>query len=184
MHSLNEKGQEEAPFEILVAVVIMGFVLLAGYVAMKQVQGDICEQKIEKQIDDFRAALEEVVVKQGSVDIILDFPKDCYSEKHQSFAIVHIDDEPLCRHFCGGIRKNCMILKYTDQEVGLAWNKCINIPPQTNFPKLGSLGSCPIDGKFADFLLQDLKDDIPQGRYVLLNKTVTGNVPTICAYKK
>ncbi len=182
MQFLDEKGQEEAPFELLVAVVIMGFVLVAGYMAMQDIQDKVCRQKINKLSEDFRAALEEVVIKKGSVDTIVDFPNDCYSDEDEDFFVVHVDNEYLCENFCSGIMKNCVLLSYTNPDFG--FRKCLSIPAQTNYPSQSNPGPCPIDGQFEKFVLQDLSEDIPQGRYMLLNKSITGGIPTICAYKK
>lgn len=174
---MNERGQEEAPFELIVAVIIMGFVLIVGFLAMQQIQKDICLQKINKQIGDFRINMENVVTKKGSVSILLDFPNECYPDEKEEFRIVHIDDKYLCENYCEGMRQDCMVLSYRNPVRGL--RECINIPPETNFPTEAGAMACP---EMDNYELQDLMVDIPQGKYMLLNKSITGSNPTICAY--
>ena len=54
---LNNKGQEEAPFELLIAVIVMGFVIVMGINAIftlnrEQCQGDIQIHDRDKHADD------------------------------------------------------------------------------------------------------------------------------------
>ena len=55
-----QKGQQSAPFELLIAVILMTFVIYVGYIAIQQVETNNCVQENDSILSEFKFSLEKV----------------------------------------------------------------------------------------------------------------------------
>ena len=185
----SQKAQESAPFELLVAVVVMGFVIFIGLNAMQQLRQEQCFAKVDKALEEFKIKL-EIAVTQKSPQQVLFNLSDCFSQKEEEIRIVDWDNALVCADLCGTAEITCSSLEYINTASGRfkSVRKCVNISPETVFPSEQASGRCndaPIlRQQFSqDFILQDFKSYIQQGKYLLVNKTfATDTFPTVCAY--
>jgi hypothetical protein len=94
-------------------------------------------------------------------------------------------DEPVfCAQYCGSPKKLCTLLEYSQTgRDAFSIRKCLSIPPDTVFPPQAFAGAkCASRDNYE---LQNFDTLIPQGDYLLINKTLaTDTFPTICAYKR
>lgn len=177
MPKFNQKGQEEAPFELLVAVIIMGFVLFVGMQAMAQLQLNECTGRTEKTLENMKTAIETVATERGKQNINFRLP-GCFKEEKQELIVKQISDKQSCMYFCKQIAERCTVLYYDAEEIAPIV-KCLSISYLTTFPSAGTLCNA-ID----DYALQDFYNDIPQGNYILISRpNPTTQVPTVCAYR-
>jgi hypothetical protein len=54
---VNAVGQEAAPFELLIAVIVMGFVIFAGMSAMEQLWLQKCYGTTDAKLEEMKASL-------------------------------------------------------------------------------------------------------------------------------
>jgi len=176
---LGNKGQEAAPFELLVAVIIMGFVIFVGLRAMAIVDEQRCYNEINATLENMKTKLETVVTERSSQSINFRM-SSCYNPRDEVIRIKDFSQPPLCAEYCGAAKRLCTILDYYNRGEGFSIRKCLNISPDTVFPY--NPGTCPErDGE----KLVDYRNEMVQGNYLLVNKTsVTATYPTICAYRK
>ena len=183
MFALNLRGQEAAPFELLVAVIIMGFVIFIGLQAMNQLNTQKCYNETNAKLEDMKTRLETVVTERSPQQIVFSL-STCFNENDETVKIKDFGEPALCAEYCGTARNLCTLLDYYYQgSGGFSIRKCLNISPDTVFPysSAGATGNCPDK---PDFELVDFRDRIPQGTYQLVNKTgVTSTYPIVCAYK-
>jgi hypothetical protein len=180
---VNSKGQESAPFELLIAVIIMGFVIFAGMQAMRQLWLQKCFGTTDAKLEELKT-LVETSVSQKSPRTINFRLSGCFNEGDETIEITDRDEPGICADYCGSPKPLCSLLEYSNSGTSsFTMIKCLEIPPDTFFPSQKySGGRCtPRD----DSLLIDLEEDMPQGDYLFVNETLaTDTFPTICAYKK
>ncbi|MEW6295791.1 MAG: hypothetical protein AB1467_05900 [Candidatus Diapherotrites archaeon] len=177
---MNCSGQEEAPFELLVAVILMTFVILIGLYAMTEASNRKCLQEKNKDLDNLAAKIQEVANNETIAAAPLSFiASQC--GKNEEIKIISSIEAIQCR-VCPGSLKSCLLLNYRS-DAGYIENKCLNISQATYFDS-GDKG-CP--AKIGDYDLVDLnpENEIERGLYKLeFNQKSTENFPVICAYYK
>ncbi len=179
---LNRKGQESAPFELLIAVIVMGFVIFIGLNAMNILNEQKCYNEINAKLEEMKTKLEAAVTERSPQQIVFQL-STCYNPEEEHVSIGDESEPRICAEYCGTARNVCTLLNYfySGKSSGSAFaiRKCIDISPDTVFPYLA--GNCP---DRQDEELIDFRDEIKQGTYLLVNKTaVTSTYPTICAYR-
>ncbi len=182
----NEKGQESAPFELLIAVIVMGFVIFAGMQAMNQLWVQKCYGTTDAKLEEFKTVLETAVDQKSPQRINLRL-SGCFDERNEEIKITDWDEPSFCADYCGSPKKLCTLLEYsnigTSGQGTFSIRKCLEIPPATIFPPQRFAGAkcASKDG----FELIDFDDRAIQGDYQLINKTIaTDTFPTICAYRR
>jgi hypothetical protein len=192
---MNTKGQESAPFELLIAVILMGFVLFAGYQAIGRLHEQTCTNTINAALESMGRNLQNVATGKGTAQIHFSFSEcsakinDC--ENFQALSqtgdvecvrLLDSTDPNVCSSFCSSARSICSLLQY--KSTRNTFTKCVDISPSTSFPAEGS-GQCP-DRQADDWYLQDFTaSTIQQGSYSFLKVSdLTASVPVVCAYLK
>jgi len=177
---LGQKGQEGAPFELLVAVIIMGFVIFVGLRAMYEVDRQRCYNETNAKLDELKTKLETTVTERSQQSILFTM-SNCFNPKDESIRIKDYSEPAFCAKYCGTAKNLCTILQYYHSgDDAFAIRKCLNISPDTVFPY--NVGTCP-DREGEELI--DFREEIVQGKYLLVNKTkATSTYPTICAYRK
>ncbi len=186
---INSRGQEEGPFELLVAVIIMGFVILIGTMALEELRVKKCESEINNLLEKFKTNIETTVNQLSPKPVVFSTPDECFNKKYEKILIKQYNDQRFCSDYCGASGKQlCTLLEYSlnSPEKKLSNRKCLFISPDTIFPSQDatSRGDCP-DRSSENFELQNFSTEIEQGSYELINITPPSkDIPVICAYLK
>ncbi len=183
MNMINARGQEAAPFELLIAVIVMGFVIFAGMNAMEQLWLQKCLGTTDAKLEEMKTVL-ETAVDQKSPQSINFRLSGCFDENDEDIRIADWDEPTFCAEYCGSPKNLCTLLEYSNTGRRLfSIKKCLNIPPDTVFPSQRFAGAKCSTREREE--LQDFDTLIPQGDYILINKTLaTDTFPTICAYRR
>lgn len=195
MLKLNQRAQESAPFELLIAVILMGFVLFAGYQAMERLHEQTCANTINSTLENMARNLQNVATGKGSAQLRFSFENcsakmnDCenFSSLSTSTSIMCVQlidstDPNVCSSYCSSARSICSLIQYKGNND--TFTKCVDISPSTVFPSQGS-AQCP-DRSSEGWTLQDFSSNtIQQGTYSFLKASdLTATVPIVCAYLK
>jgi len=184
---LGERAQASAPFELLVAVVIMSFVMVVGYVVLDNVNTQVCLQSVDREMTEFKAAVEDSVARMSSAPLTFRPEGSCFSSKNSKIVIYSEETRAVCASVCGFATDECYILKFSSELPGSGKRKCLNLPPFTNFQNntsdyctdttLFGNGYSPID--------PTIEGQFLPGSYVIRNVSPTGHpFPLICVYYK
>lgn len=180
------RGQVSAPFELLVAVILMTFVIIIGTTALMTLQKEKCFGEMGYEMDELKVAIQRVATQKGKQSLTLALPA-CYDERETIIKIKEFDDTELCSSHCGGGSNFCTILVWSNPKAPPIW-KCLKISPLTVFSDAAS--TCT-DYSASDYTPIDLRatgtsmPSIPPGNYTLVSKfNVTSSFPIICAYRR
>lgn len=183
----DSKGQMSAPFELLVAVIVMGFVIVVGFQALDQLRTEQCKGQIQKSMQDFKSAVEESV-NLGTPRNFIFSPPYCFHLERTTGSRISGDEISLkksansflCSRLCGGTKNECVLLEYFSQEY--SDRVCVNINPVTYFTSANS--DCPPVPDSSKFDVLDPKDGVLRGNYSIINQKVSGDVfDTMCLYR-
>lgn len=177
MHMLSQRGQEEAPFELLIAVIVMAFVIFLGLQAMNYVQTEQCKAQIKHSANELKAVIQEVVA--GNMKSLVFYPPQCFlkPKDREEMRFVVIKDSLQCSRMCGGAKNECFVFAYYAE--GYDYDLCFEtVSPQTTFYQ-----DVPCDDAGEKFAAINMKDGIPRGAYEFVNKSSSVDAfPKICAY--
>jgi hypothetical protein len=192
------RGQEAAPFEVLIAVVLMGFVILVGLNAVNTLNQEKCEGELAYKLNELKHAIEVSSAGRSRKEVNIDFPS-CFPGNRSYLTLEFVDDSFVCSAFCEGKRSRCMLLKFFVYESKLSFNPdtdamiaaeytkttCLDINPITEFTG-SDCGSIEVPEGFCstNFWGESSQDLIPEGRYLLVNSSeFFGSVPKVCVYE-
>lgn len=183
MATLSSKGQESAPFELFIAVIIMTFVMMFGYNALSEMEKKRCQATIDQELQRMRTAIEGVT-NQGSLEKITFEVPACF--KNSKVKLSAVLNRAICSSICQEGRAECVSLDYWSDDY--YERVCVNIPLSTQFEGTSSGGPgtyCP--DRRPDYTLVPFRDEdvgVPNGSYLLMNRTPPGwSREIICAYK-
>ena len=133
------KGQVSAPFEILVAVIVMGFVILAGTYALKNLSENTCLGDKRKEMGDLVSSLRDVVLGSDLTFRNITFQtKACFNSKAESIQLNAYNEQSRCTAYCGsGV--SCVLLEYVYNDEAKQQRKypippiCTGLPTTINF---------------------------------------------------
>ncbi len=133
------KGQVSAPFEVLVAVIVMGFVILAGTYALKNLSENTCLGDKRKEMGDLVSSLRDVVLGSDLTFRNITFQtKACFNAKAESIQLNIYNEQSRCTAYCGsGV--SCVLLEYVYNDEVKQQRKypippiCTGLPPTINF---------------------------------------------------
>ncbi|MFH0955357.1 MAG: hypothetical protein V1777_04610 [Candidatus Micrarchaeota archaeon] len=184
----NQRGQEAAPFEVLVAVVIMGFVLFMAAQAIDYVT----KRQAESQLNDQMTKLIQAVqnANNGNSASIV-FSPNLSFKKPKKLLFNVVSQQARCAAICSRVYTECLF--FTFQSESFNKDLCIEgVPVYSNFSPTPPCDVKPgyslIDfkvGASTDIGNGETGYLIPGGSYSIVNKTVgSGSVPTFCVYLK
>jgi hypothetical protein len=182
---VGNRGQESAPFELLIAVIVMGFVIFIGMRAMSDLMVQKCYGETDSKLEEMKTKL-EIAVTQKSPQTLNFRLSSCFNEAEEIIKIKDFSEPQLCASYCGSAKSICTLLQYsyTGASGGFSIRKCLNISPDTVFPQTAGNDDsfkCKTRDKSE---LVNFRENIPQANYTFLNKTrATDTFPTICAYR-
>ena len=187
---INSKAQVNSPFELLVAVTIMTFVIIIGSQMIAATNDQVCLAEVEKELTEFKLNIENVSSNSGS-SIKFDFrpnQKNCFNENNAIIKIVKYTDSKRCGAVCDKAVNSCFVLIFSASDLANGFkSKCLNLPIFTSFVKDGT--NCPTN----DAALAGYKPTNPSvgdlglrsGSYILRNVAPAAKTyPFICTYRR
>ena len=182
---LSARGQESAPFELLIAIIVMTFVIIIGFNALNALNTQTCRGNLEQNLEQIKAGIEQVVKDKSKANVSFELP-GCFSEEQSRLKIIERDELDFCSHYCGGSLSQCTVLQFSSPE--FTSTKCLRISSATVFP---NADSCPIEvleggsERYTVSEWKSTKSGIEPGQYTLVRQfNLFSNAPVICAYKR
>jgi hypothetical protein len=109
----KQKAQVGAPFEVLIAVILMGFVILAGTFAMQNLSKNVCIGNKRDDFSKFKTSLRDVVLGSDlTYRTITLRSKPCFNSRYESVRLVSTDSKARCSAYCNTLGSNCLLLEY------------------------------------------------------------------------
>lgn len=185
---MNSKAQVNSPFELLVAIIIMGFVVIIGSQMIANANDQVCLATIDKEITEFKLKLEDTASFRTSNKFeFRPNETSCYNENKSIVKIEKYSDSKKCGTVCGRATDSCFVFTFQASDIanGLI-QKCLNLPVYTSFVT-GS--DCPTDeadlSGFDPINPTAAGQRISSGTYILRNVAAAGKTyPVICTYRR
>ncbi|PIN84975.1 MAG: hypothetical protein COV47_04640 [Candidatus Diapherotrites archaeon CG11_big_fil_rev_8_21_14_0_20_37_9] len=176
----SQRGQESAPFEVLIAVILMGFVIVVGLQAIQVLNKTSCEGNITKNIVDIKTGIETVVKNKSKVNISYE-RSSCFPENETTLEIKSRDDQIFCSSICGGSLSQCTVLIFSSPTFSDV--RCLSISSATTFPEGGQCNPDLLGGNFEVVTWTD--KPIEPGTYTLIKQSnLFSDTPIVCVFKK
>ncbi|MDO8537667.1 MAG: hypothetical protein Q7S21_02175 [archaeon] len=195
---IGPKGQEEGPFELLVAVVLMTFVIFIGLQAMDALRVQTCQGKAEKAMQELQTAVESSVNRNSFTQVLFDYEK-CFRPNKDvrtgtttpEVLLYKKSDPKQCRAICGGTETTCSFLRLENEKFTI--DKCLNIPYNSDLSTEND--SCTIiegfekinfsaSGTFGRVDESIESSGIEPGYYSFVPASTTETYPVVCVYVK
>lgn len=172
--SMNNKGQASAPFEVLVAVILMGFVIVAGTWALTNLSENTCIGDKRQELSEFKEAIKDVVlgsdltVKNLSFDV-----RPCFNQKFEKITLKTYASPTRCAAFCGG-GQTCTLLEYVYDD-GKTRNMpiqplCVELPTAIEYETYKDNCIISTDSEYENWSLvsdTNISTNITSGKYRL-----------------
>jgi hypothetical protein len=185
----NSRGQEAAPFELLIAVIIMTFVIVLGMNALDILAKEKCQGELDAQMEQIKTSLETVAKGQGGkATIEFRFP-GCFKENESRLNIQLLLQQTVCSSICGGNRVDCVLLRFTNPYESNT--KCLNISTQTVFGDSTICDASRISSPDIGIEYEEVEWDSTEanqifpGKYVIMKEfNQFSESPTVCVYRQ
>ena len=182
---MNSRAQAAAPFELLVAIIIMTFVIIIGSQMLGQVNTQICLNHVGSEMSDFVNYLEETSNKKTTNTFRFNPETICFDQSEHQMKIVREQDSKTCSNKCGIPQDTCYVMIFHTSDVAGGYKEtCINLPVYTNF-ETDELACPTTSAELSGYIPIVPSQKIPFGNYVLKNISKVGETwPNICFYHK
>jgi hypothetical protein len=197
-YNKNKKAQVSAPFELLVAIIIMAFVILAGTHALNNLSENTCLGNKRQNFSEFISALRDVSLGSDLTYRDVDFKtKACFNEKYEFIQLNTYEDAGRCGAYCGG-GTNCLLLEYKYENTDSKELRypiqpiCTHLPSTINFAT--EISDCLGDNENLknqyDVIdpktnTENGKNNIPLGQYKIFRANQeSANTTMICLLKR
>ncbi|HLC78920.1 MAG TPA: hypothetical protein VJG83_00685 [archaeon] len=181
----SQKGQESAPFELLIAMIVMGFVIVIGFNALDRLNGETCKGNLNQNLEQLRSGIETVVKNKSKINVSFELP-NCFTEEDSKLRIIERDELAYCSALCGGSQAQCTVLQFSSPSY--TESKCLRISSATTFPQEPE--TCdprmlePADG-YSVANWKDPERGIEIGQYTLIRQSnLFSSAPVVCAFKR
>jgi len=181
---LNKKAQMSAPFELFVAVIIMGFVIIIGSQMIGTANANVCINSVDKAMGEFKGHLEETVNQKSSSKFFFQ-PEKCFDMKKTKISIDKISNSRTCAAKCGKPYNSCFVMSFYSSDLANGYiDKCLNLPTYTSFFSSDYSATCLAVGELEGYVAIDpANGGIKLGSYVLRNVSSAGDTyPKICIF--
>ena len=183
---MSRRGQESAPFELLIAIIVMTFVIVIGFNALDLLNQRTCEGTLNQNMEEIKTAIELVAKNKSKANIDFGLP-NCYSDKEAKLRIIERQESAYCSAHCGGSLEQCTVLQFSSYTPSYTQTKCLGISLGTSFPT-----GLPCDARALDppdrYEIADLKNEnvgVQPGTYTLIKQSdLLSGSPQICAYRR
>ena len=194
---LKKKAQVGAPFEVLIAVILMGFVLLAGSFALKNLSENTCIGNKTQDLSELKSALREVILGSDLTIKTISFEsKSCYNQMYETVKLRTYTVRSKCSAYCQGTMDNCTLLEYTyddGQNIKRPIQPlCMDLPTSVDFES--NPQNCGISPQNPEWKIITPNygattnsytdpDNISSGVYKIFKKDIGGSTK-VCLLKK
>ena len=180
-----QKGQESAPFELLIAMIVMSFVIIIGFNALDRLSIETCKGNLNQNLGEIRSSIESVVKNKGKDNVSFELP-NCFMEEDSRLSIIERDELAYCSAVCGGSIAQCTVLQFSSPEYTEV--KCLHISSATTFPDSADTcdpGILEPDDAYEAVDWKDPKSGILPGQYTLIRRSnLFSDAPVICAFRR
>lgn len=190
---VNKKGQASAPFEVLVAVILMGFVILAGTWALTNLSENTCIGDKRQKLSELKEAIKDVVLGSDLTVKNISFDtRPCFNQKFENITLKTYASPTRCMAFCGG-GNTCTLLEYIYDD-GKTRNMplqpiCIELPTSIEYETniINCIPDDPEEQEKWTALDPESSGNIASGKYRLFmvgSSTEYGASRKLCFLKK
>ena len=190
---LSKRGQESVPFQLLVVIVMLGFVLVMGLYVLTRSNEQQCGEQAKKLLERTRQDFESLIKQDELKRVTIDLPQCGEGKKELSIRLEQ--DRQICSLYCIGANERCVLLVFSSEAISQA--TCLRIPPTTQFlgetecslPERRPPGLIPDEFSFKQIGFArtsggETVNALEDGEYFFTQKTsITTGVPQVCAYK-
>ncbi|MGI6589540.1 MAG: hypothetical protein ACOX1V_02645 [Candidatus Iainarchaeum sp.] len=182
----NEGGQASAPFELMVAVIIMSFVMVVGYMVLDTVNTQVCLNSVDREMTEFKLALEDSVARMSSTPLVFRPEGTCFSSKKSTLKIYNEETRSVCSSVCGFAANSCFIMVFSSKMPGISTKrKCLNLPAFTSFQEEPTCTDMVLQGQGFSTIDPTIEGEFLPGSYVIRNISSVGDhFPRICVWYK
>lgn len=178
---LSQTGQSASPFELLVAVIIMTFIILIGSQAMAALKEQQCMSEIKKYMQEFKFALEKIVGPNKSQTLAFT-PPACY--KNEEITLKYLEAEPICSSVCQQPgKKGCVLLSYYSPEAS-GFSMCVNVPITTYLEDDATCSDLDPSQSIQTLPSVGIGErEVIRGFYEFVDITAGDAFPKVCVYR-
>ncbi|MFA5746253.1 MAG: hypothetical protein WCX82_00025 [archaeon] len=187
----SKRGQASAPFEVLVAVILMGFVIIAGTWALTNLSQSTCIGDKRQNMSELKEAIRDVVLGSDLTIKNISFDtRPCLNQKYETITLTSYDSPTRCQAYCGG-GENCILMEYIYDDGKTRQMPitpiCMDLPTAISFET--SLAECGTQYLPEDWFAMNLSSspspNITSGKYRLFMKSTSSNsVREMCFLKR
>lgn len=180
MRKLSVKGQESAPFELLVAAILMSFVIVIGLQAVQVLRTTTCEGNLKQNLEQIKTAIESVVKNKSKENVSFTLP-ECFEETKSTLRVIERDELDYCSAVCGGSLSQCTVLQFSSESFNE--QTCLRVSSATTFPEGDP---CDVQVLTGNYSIANWKEQpIQEGDYTLIKQfNLYSDAPVICVYKR
>jgi hypothetical protein len=189
----KQNGQVDAPFELLVAIVIMGFVILAGTYAISNLSKNTCLGDKRQDMSELVSSLRDAVLGSDLTFRNISLTtKACFNSRYETIKLQSYDNQQKCSAVCGG-GSSCLLLEYiydnTSKNIMTQPIQpiCTNLPSTVIFAESGTHDiECGIGEEGSNsgwMIINPTTQAITSGKYRIF-RTGIGSNSIICFLKK
>jgi hypothetical protein len=189
LKKISNKAQMSAPFELLVAIIVMIFVIAAGSYALANLNENTCLGNKRQDFSNLISSLRDVVLGSDLAYRTIDFStKACYDSKYEQTYLRPVDnDRDVCERYCGS-GNSCILLQYSYIDEAKNQRKypispiCTYLPPNLIFGSDMECGSQDSENETAIDPLNNTQNIAP-GTYKIWKLSDAGAQSKICMVK-
>lgn len=179
---INAKGQADTVFEVLIAVILLGFVLFAGTLAMSSLSNTKCSKSIDIAMSDLKQTIEKSASSTLiSTEFLFNMPF-CFGNE-LTLTLQNQANAALCSSYCPGSSGKCYLLRYDNKKdkVSQVRYTCVQISPVI---RINEQSDSPCEPPSSEYVISG--SDFTNGRYIISSKTLaTSNAyPGLCIFKR
>jgi hypothetical protein len=177
---MSQKAQVSAPFELFVAIIIMGFVVVIGSQMLIAANQQVCMNSVDKEMTTFKLYLEDTANRKSSSKF--DFqPESCFDKSKAVIKIEKVANSKQCAAACGKPTETCFIFLFNAPDIANGFRqKCLNLSAYTSF--FVEEQTCPA-GDLDGYEVLKPSDGLKVGSYVLRNVSKAAETyPKICVF--
>lgn len=182
--SINNRGQMNSPFELIVTMVIVTFVIILGSQVLLYAGDKVCENNIQNEMSEFKGFLEDSASGRSSKEFTFYPENPCFDPAKAIIKIEKLSKQKECSIVCGKPVDQCwrFIFNSNERSGNIFIERCLDLPGFTSF--LWDSTNCPTTGEELDgFVALEPEKGLSMGNYILRNTASVGeSLPKICIY--
>lgn len=181
------KGQMNSPFELLVTMVIIVFVILLGSQMLAYAGNKTCENGVNSEISEFKTNLEDAANGRSSKEFTFYPDNVCFDKSKAIIKLQRLSTQRECSAICGKPTDACWVLIFNSNESkdGIFLQRCLALHSYTSFLTDSTNCSTADKEELDGYNVLDPTQIMPLGKYILRNVAGVGeSLPKICTFQK